>query len=159
MDPKIYDSLQDRFFGISYGFLVPVFFASLSFHLSISKGPSFLIFTLVLILAAVAGKLAGCALGYALVRRNRWEAAIAGFGMNGRGAVEMVVASVVLRVSQELTAGGVITEPLLTDHQFSALIVMAFVTTLISPVALKWAVRRACRSEGKPPFCELRDEA
>jgi hypothetical protein len=79
--------------------------------------------------------------------------------MNGRGAVEMVVASVVLRVSHDLTVEGVITEPLLTDHQFSALIVMAFVTTLISPVALKWAARRACRSERKPSFCELRDEA
>ena len=110
-------------------------------------------------MAAFAGKLAECALGYALLRRNRWEAAIAGFGMNGRGAAEMVVASVLLRVSHELTVDGVITEPLLTDHQFSALIVMAFVTTLISPVTLKWAVRRARRSERKPAFCELRDEA
>jgi len=118
-----------------------------SFTGSISKEASFLILTLVLILRAFADKLAECALGYAVVRSNRGETAIAGFGMNGRGAVEMVVASVVLRVSHDLTVEGVITEPLLTDHQFSALIVMAFMTTLISPVALK------------PPFRAFREEA
>ena len=31
MDSRVYDVISDRFFGISYGFLVPIFFASLSF--------------------------------------------------------------------------------------------------------------------------------
>lgn len=157
MDPKVYDSVRDRIFGISYGFLVPVFFASLSFHLHFPRDKAFLVFVVALIGVAVAGKLLGAGAGYFLTGGNRWEATITGFGMNGRGAVEMVVASVVLRVSHELAAKGIITEPLLTDQQFSALIVMAFVTTLIAPVGLKWAIRRACDGERRAEFCELLD--
>jgi len=158
MDQKIYDSLHDRFFGISYGFLVPIFFASLSFHLHISWESSFLIFALALTVMAIIGKLVGCGAGYAASRRNLGEAMIVGFGMNGRGAVEMVVASVVLKLSHQLMSAGKITEPLLTEYQFSALIVMAFVTTMLAPVTLKWAVMRSCRSDEQASFCVLWDE-
>ena len=41
MDEKIYEAISDRFYGLSYGFLVPVFFASLSFHLHFSYEWSF----------------------------------------------------------------------------------------------------------------------
>ena len=33
MNEKIYDAISDRFYGLSYGFLMPVFFASLAFHI------------------------------------------------------------------------------------------------------------------------------
>jgi Kef-type K+ transport system membrane component KefB len=158
MDSKIYDSINDRFFGLSYGFLLPVFFASLSFHLQLRWDLSFIIFTLVLTFAAVVGKLAGCGLGYAVFKRNFWESAIIGFGMNGRGAVEIVVASVVLKLSEELMAAGTVAEPLLTEDQFSALILMAFITTLMAPLTLKWSVMKACRSDEKTSFCKLWDE-
>ncbi len=36
LDNKVYEVINDRFFGISYGFLVPIFFATLSFHLHLS---------------------------------------------------------------------------------------------------------------------------
>ena len=36
MDENIYETINDRFFGISYGFLVPIFFASISFHLHLT---------------------------------------------------------------------------------------------------------------------------
>ena len=158
LEIKVYEVINDRFFGISYGFLVPIFFASLSFHLHLSLEPSFLIFSLALILVAVAGKLVGCGLGAALFKYNFWESNIIGFGMNGRGAVEMVIATVVLKKSQVLMAKGVIDAPLLTDNQFSALILMAFVTTLLAPVSLKWAVTRACGSKEKTEFCDLWEE-
>lgn len=155
MDPDIYNAINDRFYGISYGFLVPIFFASLSFHLSFYMDWSFILFTAVLTLMAVAGKLLGCGLGYSAFRRNVREAAIVGFGMNGRGAVELVVASLVIRLSNELTSSGAIAEPLLTGGQFSALVMMAFITTMIAPVTLKWSVLRACRSDEKASFCQL----
>jgi Kef-type K+ transport system membrane component KefB len=60
MNDTVYESIDDRFFGISYGFLVPVFFASLSFHLHLSGDSFFIVFSTVLILVAVAGKLIGC---------------------------------------------------------------------------------------------------
>ena len=159
LDSKVYEVINDRFFGISYGFLVPIFFASLSFHLHLSLEPSFLIFSLALILVAIVGKLVGCGLGAALFKYNFWESNIIGFGMNGRGAVELVIATVVLKQSQVLMTKGIIDAPLLTDNQFSALILMAFVTTFLAPVSLKWAVARACGSRERAEFCDLWDES
>ncbi|MEJ2726421.1 MAG: cation:proton antiporter, partial [Deltaproteobacteria bacterium] len=126
MDERVYEVIQDRFFGISYGFLVPIFFASLSFELHLSWDPSFILLVTLLTAAAVVGKLVGCGLGAALFGYNRWESAIIGFGMNGRGAVELVVATVVINLSEELLKSKVISEPLLTADQFSALVLMAF---------------------------------
>jgi Kef-type K+ transport system membrane component KefB len=158
MDEKIYEVINDRLYGISYGFLVPIFFASLSFHLHISLNPSFLIFSLMLIITAILGKLVGCGLGAALFRYNFWESAIIGFGMNGRGAVELVVATVVLEISNNLMAQNIISEPLLTSDQFSALVLMAFITTIIAPISMKWAVTKTCGSSERAAFCQLWDE-
>ena len=158
-DQKICNDVSKSFYSLSYGFLVPVFFASLSFHLHFQWDLSFIFFAIVLTLMAIAGKLVGCGLGYAVYTRNFWESTIVGFGMNGRGAVEIVVASVVLKLSNELMSSKTIAEPLLTQDQFSALILMAFVTTLIAPITLKWSVMKACSSNEKSSFCTLWDKS
>lgn len=158
MDERIYNRIIDRFFGLSYGFLLPIFFVSLSFHLHFSWNWTYIMFTMALILVATVGKLVGCGLGAAVFKRNFWESSIIGLGMNGRGAVELVVASVVIKLSNELMTSGVIQEPLLTQTQFSALIVMAFVTTLLAPITLRWAIVRTCRPNEKASFCQLWDE-
>ena len=159
MDEKIYKSINDRFYGISYGFLVPIFFASLSFHLHLSWKPSFLLFAIVLILVAVLGKLIGCGFGAVAFKYNFWESLIIGFGMNGRGAVELVVATLVINLSDKLMNANAINEPLLTKDQFSALVLMAFVTTLIAPLSLKWAVSKTCGAEENASFCQLWEES
>ncbi len=159
MDEKLYHRIADRFYGLSYGFLLPIFFASLSFHLHFDWSVSFISFALVLTLMAIIGKLAGCGLGYALFKRNYWESVIVGFGMNGRGAVEIVVATVVLKLSSDLLSSNVISEPLLTNNQFSALILMAFITTMMAPITLKWSVTRACSSKEASSFCTLWDQS
>lgn len=69
---------------------MPIFFATLAFHLHLSWTAQFLFCTFLLISAAIAGKLVGCGLGAAAFGHNRRENAIIGFGMNGRGAVETV---------------------------------------------------------------------
>jgi Kef-type K+ transport system membrane component KefB len=157
MDEKIYESLSDRFYALSYGFLVPIFFASLSFHLKMTYEWSFLLFAVVLILVAILGKLVGCGLGMKLFGHSNWASAVVGFGMNGRGAVELVVATVVINLSNQLMEGSVISAPLLTQEQFAALILMAFVTTFMAPISLKWAVMRTCRADEKVAFCTLWD--
>jgi Kef-type K+ transport system membrane component KefB len=158
MDQKIYDAINDRFYGISYGFLVPIFFASLSFHLHFQWSLSFILFGLAVTLAAIIGKLAGSGLGLAIFKRSFWESTIVGFGMNGRGAVEVVVASIVIKLSNDLLASGTITSPLLTNEQFSALILMAFITTMMAPITLKWSIVKTCLPEEKADFCRLWDE-
>ena len=155
MDEKIYNLISDRFFSISYGFLTPIFFATLGFHLHFEWSISFMAFALAITGVAIFGKYVGCGLGAKMVGLNNSEASIIGIGMNGRGAVELVVASVVINLSNQLLTAGVISEPLLTSDQFSALVFMAFVTTIITPVLLKWSVVRSCSSEDGASFCVL----
>ena len=78
--------------------------------------------------------------------------------MNGRGAVEVVIASIVIKLSDELMSSGSIADPLLTNGQFSALIMMAFITTMMAPITLKWSIEKTCLPEEKADFCRLWDE-
>ena len=75
--------------------------------------------------------------------------------MNGRGAVELVIVAVVIALSNDLLAQGVISEPLLTQNQVSALVLMAFITTLLAPLMLKWSVVNICSGSEKEQFCQL----
>ena len=155
MDKEVYQKISDRFFGLSYGFLAPIFFVSLSFHLQLQWEWSVIFFTITITLIAIIGKVVGCGLGSYLYGQSFWESAIIGSGMNGRGAVEMVVAVVVIKLSDKLIASHTITEPLLTKDQFSALICMAFVTTIIAPLSLKWTVKKYCTYDENAQFCSL----
>lgn len=159
MDKDIYEAIEDRFYGISYGFLVPIFLASLSFHLHFSWNLSFMTFSLALILVAMLGKLVGCGLGALPFKYSLRESFVIGLGMNGRGAVELVVATIVLGLSDDLMAKNIISAPLLTQDQFSALILMAFVTTFIAAISLKWAVTNTCAPSEKEQICRLWDDA
>ena len=156
MDEKVYDAISDRFYGISAGFLTPIFFASLAFHVHVEWSWSFLLFAGILIGVAILGKVLGCAAMARVVGLNKEEAMLVGFGMNGRGAVELVVATVVIKLSNELLAVNAINTPLLTDQQFSALVFMAFATTLLTPILLKRSIARSCSISETASFCSNR---
>jgi Kef-type K+ transport system membrane component KefB len=111
-------------------------------------------FLAAVVAVAVVGKVGGCGLPVLLIRRNWREALVIGLGMNGRGAVELIVAKSVLLLSIPLLQQGVIKQPLLTDSQFTILILMAFITTLIAPVSLRVAVPPLC-ADSDQDFCQL----
>ena len=159
MDIEIYKKISDRFFGISYGFMAPIFFVSLSFHLHVQWEWSIIFFTITITLIAIIGKILGCGLGAYLYGQSFWESTIIGSGMNGRGAVEMVIAAVVIKLSDKLINNHTITEPLLTQDQFSALICMAFITTMLAPLFLKWTVKRSCSNDENVQFCNIWEDS
>jgi Kef-type K+ transport system membrane component KefB len=57
-----------------------------------------------------------------------------GVAMNARGAVELVVADVALRAGLFEQPSP---PPSVVEHMFSAVVVMALLTTLAAPIALK----------------------
>jgi Kef-type K+ transport system membrane component KefB len=63
---------------------------------------------------------------------------IVGVGMSGRGAVELIVAGVALQAG--LFAHPIPVPPIV-DSLFSAVVIMALVTTLLTPVLLHWLAR------------------
>ena len=154
VEPDLYRRLHDRFFNIIYGFLGPIFFVSLSFHVDLNLPAQDWWFLAAIIAVAIIGKVGGCALPARIMQRNWQEGTVIGLGMNGRGAVELIVAKAVLLLSYRLMESKVITEPLLTQSQFTILILMAFVTTLLTPISLRAIVPPLC-AESDKDFCEL----
>ena len=129
-----HERLQTQTRAITLGFLAPVFFASIGIHLDIDAIVETPLFLLALLAAAFAGKLAGAGLTARLVGFDRRDAMAIGAAMNARGAVEIIIADIALRA-------GLFDKPDPTppaiDYLFSAIVIMAIVTTLVSPLALR----------------------
>jgi len=129
IDKELFQKINDRFVSITYGFLGPIFFVSLAFHMNFSIFSTHAKFISILLLVAVIGKMAGTMIGTSLGKMNFKESMVVACAMNGRGAVELVIASVGIKL-------GVI-----DDVLFSILVVIAFLTTLFPPVSLSFLLR------------------
>jgi len=105
------------------------------FFVSIGLKVNFLInfdpwITLVIIVIAFAGKLIGCGFGARLGGFSRNESLAAGFGMNARGAMEIILGLLALE-------SGLINETI-----FVSLVIMALVTSISSGPLMEWALGR-----------------
>lgn len=113
---------------ISIGFLAPIFFVTAGFQVSLSVFQTDLLMLISVIVVATIAKIFGTALFY-LPSRNGWrEGLTIGAGMNGRGAVEIIMAQIGLEYG------------IISQDTFSILVFMAFFTTMTVPVFLKWGV-------------------
>lgn len=63
-------------------------------------------------------------------KMKKEEAVIVGLAMNGRGAVELVIASIGLQLG------------IIDDVVFSMLVLVAFVTTMLPPLSLGYYLRK-----------------
>jgi Kef-type K+ transport system membrane component KefB len=131
---KIAAHLEEHVKGITLGFLAPLFFVSIGLHVNLLALTTAPLFVLALLLAAIIGKVVGCGLPARLTSFSMRESLAIGSGMNGRGAVEIVVAVVALEA-------GLFTQPVpvpsVVSAMFSAIVIMAIVTTVIVPLTMK----------------------
>jgi Kef-type K+ transport system membrane component KefB/mannitol/fructose-specific phosphotransferase system IIA component (Ntr-type) len=106
----------------------PVFFASLGLRADFVKSFDLRLCVLVFLIASAA-KVVGCSLG-ARAGGLRWRpAAAVGFGLNARGAMEIILALLALEAG------------LLKEQLFVALVVMALATSFISGPTMKWMLK------------------
>ena len=120
--------LMHRVRDASIGFLAPVFFVTAGFAVSLDVFRTDLGLLVGLVGLATLGKVIGTVLFYLPTGHGWREGMVIGFGMNGRGAVEIIVAQIALTMG------------LITAEVFSILVVMAMATTALVPVTLKWGV-------------------
>lgn len=112
-----------------WGFFAPLFFAWTGFSVVFSK-EAFGISLLFILGAAFIGKVAGGGLG-ALISGFSLKSSIeVGIGMNGRAAVELIVANVALESG------------LIDRSIYSTVVFMAITMALITPILLKWYINR-----------------
>lgn len=132
--PKLASHLEHHVSGMTLGFFAPLFFVSIGLHLNLSALTIAPLFVISVLLVAIVGKVVGCG-GIALISQfNLKESFAIGIGMNGRGAVEIVVAVVALEAG--LFNHPIPVPPVVTAI-FSTIVMMAIVTTLIVPLAMK----------------------
>ena len=140
IDEKTYEDVFGKVSALTHGFFAPVFFASIGIHL---KGEALLetpFFLTALVLVATAGKLLGAGLPAWLSGMSSRDSLAVGVGMNARGAVELIVADVAFRAG--LFALPDPPHPVVTSL-YSAVVITAIVTTLATPIGLKWLYRDA----------------
>lgn len=112
--------------------LAPIFFATagLRMDLTLLARPAVAIAAAVVLVVAVVGKFAGAYTGAMLVGLDRWRALGLGAGLNARGIVQIVVASVGLRLGVLSTAG------------YTIVVLVAVATSVMAPPMLRMALSR-----------------
>ncbi len=139
VDPEIYERVEEQMSGITRGFLAPIFFVSVGLHLDFSALASTPVFVIVLVTIAVLSKLVGAGLPAYWVGMSKPEAMMVGVGMSGRGAVELIVAGVALQAGLFLHPSP---PPPIVSSLYSSIVIMALVTTGLTPLLLRRLVGR-----------------
>ena len=125
--------------SLTYGFFVPLFFVSIGLGANAREvtGPA-LVFGLVLIVVAILSKIIGSGLGAWWGGLPRGEALRLGVGMVSRGEVGLIVASVGLN------------QGLIDNVAFAQIVLVVLVTTLVTPLMLRWVYARADQASPVP---------
>lgn len=142
VDGDVYDRVEQQMSGITRGFLAPIFFVSVGLHLDFSAIARVPGFVAVLTLIAFVSKLVGAGLPAYWVGHSKRESLMVGIGMSGRGAVELIVAGIALEAGLFLQP---YPTPAIVESLFSAIVVMALTTTVITPILLRWLASSSLR--------------
>ncbi len=120
------ERLEQGVSALAYGLFVPIFFVSIGLAVNIRDlGASALLLTAVIIIVAIFSKFIGSGLGArwaGFTWRESWQM---GAGMVSRGEVGLIVANV------GIGAG------LVAQNEFSAIVGMVLVTTIVTPPMLR----------------------
>lgn len=128
--------VEQRLKAFTYALLVPVFFVSIGLQTdarALAAGD--IPVALLIIAAAVAGKIVGCGLGARAAGFTRREALRIGVGMISRGEVGLIIAALGLQTG------------LLDARGFAIMVIMVLATTVITPPLLRLVFQR-------PPVAE-----
>lgn len=117
---------------VTTGFLAPIFFASAGLKVDLVRlfDQEVMIMGGIVLLIACLGKFVGCYIGSWAGGLSHWERLAMGSGMNARGAMEIIVATVGLSLG------------VLTLEMYSVIVMVAIVTSLMAPPLLRFTLRR-----------------
>lgn len=134
------NEVHDIIYQFAISFFAPLYFVSIGLQANFAAYFDGRLVLVVLLIASL-GKIGGAGLGAWLGGLPAKEALAVGFGMNARGAMEIILASVALEYG------------LINQQIFVALVVMALVTSLISGPAMQWLLNK---KSYPAPVAELR---
>ncbi|MDQ3972744.1 MAG: cation:proton antiporter [Actinomycetota bacterium] len=129
--------LRHIFEQLTLGVFAPVFFALAGIRVNLAAllDPTVALAAAVVLAVAILGKFVGAYLGARASRLGTWEALALGSGMNARGAIEIIVATIGLSLG------------ILTPDMYAIILMISIVTSLMAPPLLRWTLRRVEFSE------------
>jgi Kef-type K+ transport system membrane component KefB len=116
--------------GVTFGFFGPLAFAYIGTELVLSSLGGILALVASMLIVAIASKLLGGYVGARLARFSSAESLTIGFLMNSRGFVELVIAATAYQLG------------LIDQTLFSMVVGIGIITTIISPITSRMAIRR-----------------
>ncbi|ODS39518.1 MAG: hypothetical protein A7316_05260 [Candidatus Altiarchaeales archaeon WOR_SM1_86-2] len=116
----------------AFGLIVPFFFIWIGMQFDVNALFMYPVLVLLITLIATLGKLSGSIIVKFFSKLSLKQTALIGWGMNSRGAVELVIASAAYPVFVRENAVEI----------FSAVVIMAIITTMIFPVMLKHELKK-----------------
>lgn len=131
-----YEEVRKTASNVTMGFLGPIFFAAIGLEFDMSSLRNWTV-VFAILAAAFIGKIFGGYVGGRLAGLDGTESWTLGVGLNGRGVMELVIANIAL-------ANGFIGKQL-----FTALVLMAVVTTFCTPFLLARAVSVGAFTPGR----------
>lgn len=130
--PQMSPDAVHKLESMSLGIFAPIFFAVAGLKVDVARllTPELLLITALVIGVAVVCKLLGVYIGSRLIgKSDHWTAVFYGAALNARGSIGIIVANIGLSLG------------ILSQDMFSVIVVMALVTSLMSPAVMRWAVR------------------
>lgn len=124
MGASVGKDVQKMMATVSVGTLAPIFFVTAGFQVSFDVFFTNPLLVVAVVVLATVGKVIGTAVFYGIGRFPWREGMVVGAGMNGRGAVEIIVAEIAL------------VQGIISVEVFSVLVFMAIITTATVPVFL-----------------------
>ncbi len=133
IDHRIVHTLE----AITLAVFAPVFFASAGLKVDLTSlaEPGTLLVGIAVLAVAIGGKFIGAYLGASAAGLGRIEALSLGAGMNARGAVEIIVATIGLNLG------------VLTPEMFTIIVMVAIVTSLMAPPLLRYLMPKVPMGE------------
>ncbi|NUC71938.1 cation:proton antiporter [Haloterrigena sp. SYSU A558-1] len=135
VEPDLYEHMHTVIYDLAMGLFAPVFFVTVGFDITFDVFSDSLGVLVALVAIAFLGKIVGSWLFSLPTSLTSREGLVVGFGMNGRGTVEIIIATVALEA-------GVI-----DTQMFSILVFIAIFTTALVPVTVTWGVRLLERAD------------
>ena len=123
------EDVQSKVSGIAYGIFIPIFFAFIGLSVELAAIQAAGLFTLLVIVMALFGKLIGGFIGSRIVGFDSYDSLIFGVGMMPRAGIELVVIAAGMEMG------------IIGDEIFSAIVLMIAVSVIVTPVLLKFAIK------------------
>ncbi|SHF55906.1 transporter, CPA2 family [Fodinibius roseus] len=133
MMPRLPESVIHNLESVALAVFAPIFFAVAGLKVNMLNllEPTLIMITLVVIAVATLGKITGTYFGARVIGgKDHWSALSFGAGLNARGAMEIIIATIGLNLG------------ILAQDMFSIIVVMAMATSLMAPSALRWVLKR-----------------